>query len=95
MPLISEEELYHLRAAQLLAGKVLDYYNEGWGGDIDGSMVEDWILKSGCAVTIPMDTDNENECDEERCSNCDGGCDFCHRYTPAAQAAMLAAEEMK
>jgi len=82
------ERVKVMEPAFLFAGKILDNYADNWASDFDGGTLEDWADECGLMVWIDMPNDSD---EQSRCSNCEGDCDRCHRYTPAASAARKAA----
>ncbi len=76
-------------AAWQFVAKVFDAYNDsGWGGDIDGSDVQEWGEQCGLLVRVEIPEDADSS---ERCGNCPGDCDHCYRYSPQLRAAIAAA----
>lgn len=82
------ERVRLMEPAQSFAGKILDMYCENWATDFDGGTLEDWADECGLMLWIDMSADSG---EHERCTNCEGDCDRCHRYTAAASAARIAA----
>jgi hypothetical protein len=82
-----QADLAAARAAQQFAGMILNEYADNWACDFTGDTLEDWAIKCGLIERI----DTTGFADEQRCNNCDGECDYCHRYTDAAKAACKAA----
>lgn len=69
-----------LEGKDLLAAEVLDCFFHG--GSLDGFDVQEILVRAGLLVATPVAKDCP---EEDRCSNCEGDCEECFRFTPEAK----------